>query len=72
MKSWWVSPLGPVNTSNIERDLEIIVDVKSALDLEPDKQPECCIYRVPQKLSKVNEDCEFLDPLKHNQINLVN
>ena len=61
MKSWWRwSPLGPVNSngnsSNIERDPEIIVDIKSALDLEPDKRPECCIYRVPQKLRKVNED----------------
>ena len=71
--------MGPVNSnensSNIERDPEIIVDVKSAIDLEPDKRPECCIYRVPQKLRKVNEDAYApmliaIGPFHHGKENL--
>ena len=40
----------------IEECDDIIVDVPLALDLDPDEQPDCCIYRVPEKLHKVNKD----------------
>ena len=40
----------------IEECDDIIVDVPLAVDLDPDEQPACCIYRVPQKLHKVNKD----------------
>ncbi|KAM4081781.1 hypothetical protein ACJW30_11G118200 [Castanea mollissima] len=35
---------------------DIIVDVPLAIDLNPDEQPDCCIYRVPETLHKVNEE----------------
>uniref|UniRef100_A0A7N2LF88 Uncharacterized protein n=1 Tax=Quercus lobata TaxID=97700 RepID=A0A7N2LF88_QUELO len=40
----------------IEDSDDIIVDVPLAVDLDPDEQPDCCIYRVPEKLHKVNEE----------------
>jgi hypothetical protein len=33
---------------------ELVIDIPS--DLEPAEWPECCIYRVPKKLRKVNRD----------------
>ncbi|KAL4599803.1 hypothetical protein ACB092_11G153000 [Castanea dentata] len=35
---------------------DIIVDAPLAVDLNPDEQPDCCIYRVPETLHKVNEE----------------
>ena len=35
---------------------EFTIDIPLVMDMEPDKRPECCIYKVPQMLRKVNQD----------------
>ena len=54
---------------------ELIIDVPQAWDIEPDKWPECCIYKVPPKLRKVNKDAYTpmiisIGPFHHGKENL--
>ncbi|KAL4599798.1 hypothetical protein ACB092_11G152600 [Castanea dentata] len=52
-----------------------IIAIPQAWDLEPDKQPECCIYRVPRNLRNLNEDAYTpkeisIGPFHHGKENL--
>ncbi|KAK4592755.1 hypothetical protein RGQ29_017056 [Quercus rubra] len=54
---------------------ELIIDFPQAWDIEPDKWPECCIYKVPPKLLKVNKDSYTpmiisIGPFHHGKENL--
>lgn len=52
-----------------------IIDIPQVWDQEPDKLPECCIYRVPQNIRNVNEDAYTpkeisIGPFHHGKENL--
>ena len=54
-KELWMQNLFDMKPDNQLEEFTII-DIPQVWDLEPDKQPECCIYRVPQNLRNINED----------------
>ena len=52
-----------------------IIDIPQVWDPEPDKLPECCIYKFPRNLRNVNEDAYTpkeisIDPFHHGKENL--
>lgn len=61
------------NVSKKEKCKEVVIDIPQ--DLGPAQWPECCIYRVPKKLRKVNKDAYTpklisIGPLHHNKKDL--
>nr|POE65431.1 upf0481 protein [Quercus suber] len=62
-------------TSDNQFEEFTIIAIPQAWDLEPDKQPECFIYRVPRNLRNVNEDAYTpkeisIGPFHHDKENL--
>ena len=75
-KELWMQNLFDMKPDNQLEEFTII-DIPQVWDLEPDKQPKCCIYRVPQNLRNVNEDADIpkeisIGPFHHGKENLKN